>query len=149
VTFVEPPEHFGLHLTGTSGRNVYIDRIDEESEADDFAGLRSGLLLKQIDGKSVEDMQLDAILALANDGKRPKQMLFRVHTVKQAKNKLKMAVKLGACRSSQMEKHSYRWLTVLACVPPSFVQEWWENLPRQQSQTTRLKCTQKRNRAPP
>jgi hypothetical protein len=103
VTFVEPPEHFGLHLTGTSGRNVFIDSIDDESEADDFAGLRPGLLLKEIDGKAVQEMELDAIMGLANDGKRPKQMLFAVHQARQAKNKLKLAVKLGACRNSLIE----------------------------------------------
>ena len=103
VTFVEPAEHFGLHLTGTSGRNVFIDRIDDESEADDFAGLRPGLLLKEIDGKVVQEMEIDAILSLANDGKRPKQMKFAVHQARQAKNKLKLAVKLGACRNGLIE----------------------------------------------
>lgn len=98
VTFQEAQEHFGLHLKGTSGRDVYIEKIDEDSEAEDFAGLRQGLLLKQIDGQSVENMEVDAIMALANDGHRPMKMKFTVHAARQAKTKLKLAVKLGAYR---------------------------------------------------
>ena len=112
VTFVEPPEHFGLSLAGTSGRDVYIDSIDEESEADDFAGLRPGLLLKEVDGKVVKEMDLDAILGLVNDGKRPKQMKFAVHQARQAKNKLKLAVKLGTHRNPWVEVLCCRLLTV-------------------------------------
>ena len=97
VTFEEAPDDFGLHLAGTSARDIYIEKIDDDSEAGDFAGLRPGLLLKQIDGKAVEEMASYAeILALVNDGQRPKKMVFRVHQARQAKSKLKMAVKLGA-----------------------------------------------------
>lgn len=120
VTFVEPPEHFGLHLKGTSGRDVFIDSIDEDSEADDFAGLRPGLLLKQLDGQSVEEMEIGAILAQVNDGKRPKQMLFAIHQARQAKNKLKLAVKLGESRTRVVEKAS----TIMRLTNDARAQVW-------------------------
>jgi hypothetical protein len=73
--------------------------VEEDSEAGDMPGVRTGLKLKSIDGDAVVD-HASAMAAIA-DGHRPMTLVLVEDNARIAKNKLKTAIKLGGMRKAK------------------------------------------------
>eukprot|EP01052_Picozoa_sp_SAG31_P023287 SAG31_NODE_1911_length_6936_cov_124.794501_9_plen_314_part_00 len=76
ATFEEPHSEFGLTFGGSADDDITIEALNEESEAGDMPGLRTGLFLTEIDGESVMTMGRARAMKTIDTGRRPMELIF-------------------------------------------------------------------------